>query len=242
MKALPLAMMGLLATALGQRGPAPVDLFRTVRPQIAISVRRDPNGSRADLVEATSIDANYPPDQLAEQVIKLGELIGSQPRGLSVARHSVSGADGRFTSVKASFAVDNLIDRATGHLHLTEIARAFAGAAEPHRVTGLSLSFVGEIPTENTLLAFGSESDPVQIQGDFNPSFKSTEYRVKLNSQDPKAIFIPESKEQIPVKTPSTHGNPGPDLLFYGLIIVAAVAAGALVYSVLVRITASKRS
>lgn len=237
-------LLGLLtvlcACAYGQ-APA-TDLFKTVRPQVMISIRKDPNGSRADLIEALSIDANYPAEQLRAQIVELGRLMGSEPRGLALVRHSVSGEDSRLTSVMATCAIDNIIDRKTGALHLTEIARAFAGYKAPFQVDGLTITFANQLPTKNTILAYGTEKDPVQLQGKFDPAFQGIEYRLKYNTQNPAEILIPELVEQKGVKGPSSDGRNSVDWSMWGLIAVAAVAVGALVYSLLIRTTSSKRS
>jgi hypothetical protein len=235
-----LPILGLVCLAPAQGDPRPPSLFMTVRPQLSITVKRDPNGSRADLVDVMSIDADYPPDQLKTQILALGAMIKSEPRGLELTRHSVSGDDGRFTSIMARFAVDNLIDRTTGKFHLTELVQSFGSGSTSHPVTGLSINFVGEKPKHDTLLAFGTEKSPVQIQGDYNPTFGSIEYRVKLNTKSPAEIQIPEGKEQFPTVTPSNARRV--DGLMIGLLVVAALAVGALVYSLLSRTSASKRS
>ena len=146
------------------------------------------------------------------------------------------------TSIEATCAIDNVIDRTTGKFHLTEIAQSFAGAQPPHQVTGISVMFPGETPTKNTLLTFGTDRDSAQIQGDYNPTFKSIEYRLKLNSQNPDEIAIPENREQNGTKRPSSDGRNNVDWSLWGLIAVAALAVGALVYSLLIRTSASKRS
>lgn len=216
-----------------------VNLFKTVRPQLLISIRRDPNGSRADLIEARTIDPKYPPEQLRAQLVELGNLLGSPPRGLAVMRSSISG-DGSMTTIKATCAVDNLIDRSSTKFHLEEIAKAFAGYAAPSTVTGISVQFLGEAPKATTLLEFGKETDAVQVQGAFDPTFNGVEYRIKLNSQDPKLIQIPEGGEQKPLATPSTPAGKGSDWTIWALIGIAAIAVGALVYSLLTNSKVSK--
>jgi hypothetical protein len=242
MKWVPVGLVALASMAVAQNDKPPVDLFRTVRPQILLTIRRDPNGSRADLIEARSVDANYPAEQMRAQILELGRLLNSEPPGLFIERHALDGAAATMTSIKASCAVDNLIDRETRKFHLTEIVRAFAGAPAPNTVTGLAIQFIGEQPRRDTLLSFGLEGDPVLVQASYDPTFNCVEYRVKLNTQKPGEIEIPEGAEQKVRPTPSTVANKGFDWTIWGLILVAAVAVGALVYSLLVRSTSSKRS
>lgn len=213
------------------------DLFQTVRPQVLLSVHRDPNGSRADLIEVRTIDPKYPPEQLRTQILELGRQMGSEPRGLLIARATISSG---MSTIKATFAVDNLIDRNSSKLHLQEIARSFAGYEGEHAVTGISVQFVGEPPKSATLLAYGEASDPVQVQGVYDPTFHGVEYRIKLNTQDPKLIEIPEGAEQKPAASPSTDARKGTDWTLWALIGVAAIAVGALVYSLLVNSKVSK--
>ncbi|OJU64948.1 MAG: hypothetical protein BGO01_14635 [Armatimonadetes bacterium 55-13] len=235
-----MALTALLVAGMEARAQG-VDLFKTVRPQVILSVKRDPNGSQADLIEAQTIDGNYPPEQLKAQILELGRQLNCDPRGLTVFRHSVS-EDGSMTSIKATCAIDNVIDRRTGSFHLTEIVRAFTGFPEPHRVSGLSLSFLNEAPRKNTILTFGQESGPVMLQADLNPTFKSIDYRIKINTDKPDEISIPEGPEQNkPINTSSDDRN-SVDWSLWGLIGVAAIAVGALVYSLLIRTTSSKRS
>jgi hypothetical protein len=230
-----------MAVASAQDGTPPENLFQTVRPQVHLTVRRDPNGSQADLIEARSIDPQYPVEQLKAQLQDLGRQLNSQPRGLTVGRYDLS-SDGSMTSIKGTCAVDNLIDRKTRNFHLTEIVRAFAGYPKPNEVTGLSIVFVNEQPSKTTLLAYGTKEAPVQVQGTYDPTFKGVEYRIKLNSQKPEEIQIPEGAEQKPAPGPSTPPSGSVDWTLWGLIAVAAIALGALVYSLLIKTTSSKRS
>lgn len=216
-----------------------VNLFRTVRPQLLIGIRRDPNGSRADLIEARTIDPKYPPEQLRAQIIELGRLMGSEPRGLNVTRSSITG-DASMTTIKATCAIDNIIDRESTKLNLGAIAKAFAGYAAPNEVTGLSVQFLGEAPKKTTLLEYGKEGDPVMVQGSYDPTFNGVEYRIKINSQDPKLIEIPEGSEQKAPTTPSTDAGTGTDWTVWGLVFIAAIAVGALVYSLLTNSKVSK--
>ncbi len=206
------------------------DLFRTLRPDLIIGISRDPNGSGADLLEFRTIDPKYPPEQLRDQILELGKLMNSEPRGLVVARSSISSG---MSTIKATCAIDNIIDRSQPRYHLKQIAQAFAGYAEPHAVKGLSIQFLNEKPRKETLLDFGGPNDAVQVQGSFDPTFSAVEYRIKINIQDAKQIEIPEAGEQKPIPAPSSDAKGGPDWMVWGLVFIAAIAVGALVYSLL---------
>lgn len=241
MKRVGLGMVALAATAFGQQVQPPVNLFQTVRPQVLLTIRRDPNGSRADLLEARTIDPKYPAEQLRSQILELGRQLNSEPRGLVVGRSSISG-DESMTTIKASCAIDEIINRQGRGFHLTEISRAFVGYEEPNRVTGLSVQFVGETPTNTTLLEYGGPQKPVQLQAIFDETFRTIEYRIKLNTQVPAEIWIPDGHEQKAVEVPSTQADKGIDWTIWGLIAVAGIALGALVYSLLVGLASKKRS
>ncbi|MBC8064279.1 MAG: hypothetical protein H7Y17_05580 [Chlorobia bacterium] len=232
----------LCAIAMAQGPPASQNLFNTVRPQVFLTIQRDPNGSGADLLEVRSIEPTYPAEQLRTQILELGKLMGSEPRGLLVGRSSVSGPDARMTTIKATCAIDGIIDRQAKGFHLTQIVRAFAGYADPNRVKGISVLFVGEKPQKTTILAFGKENDPVQLQGDYNSVVPGVEYRIKLNSQVPEEITIPEGNEQKTSPGPSIDARKRMDWTIWALIFVSAIAVGALVYSLLVRTTPAKQS
>jgi hypothetical protein len=63
------------------------------------------------------------------------------------------------------------------------------------------------------------------------------EFRIQLLTQDPAKISIPDDRRQPPPKAapPSPKPAPGTDWLLVGVIVVAAIAVGALVYSLLLR-------
>ncbi len=234
-----LGILGLVSSAFAQQQSPAVNLFQTVRPQLLLTIRRDPNGSRADLLEVKSVEPGFPEDLLRNQILELGRQMNCDPRGLSVGRYSLTG-DASMTSIKASCAIDNIIDRDRASFHLTQIARSFAGAPKPNEVVGLTVLLIGETPRLETLLAFGNPGDPVQVQGVKDSAFKGIEYRIKLNSQIPSEINIPESGEQNSVPGPSTVASSRIDWLLWALIGIAAIAFGALVYSLLINRAISK--
>lgn len=208
--------------------------LNSVPTQAVVTVRKHNMG--ADLVEVTMLDAKYPLDLLRRQVEKIGEYAGASARGVSVGRTSHPNPKQQFT--KASFATNNLIEEESGKLRLEPIAKAFAGAPRPHTIEALMVSFEGQRPTERTLKTYGS--DAVVLAGRaIPPPFGGLEYRVVLLSQQPDKITIPEEHTQKPEPVAKSVQSPPPAednrTLRVVLIVVAALAAGALVYFLLSR-------
>ena len=78
-------------------------------------------------------------------------------------------------------------------------------------------------------------SDAVEVQADSQPGSIGIEYRISLKEQNPDKIEIPDSALAV-AKGPNQIVVPGgPDTATYVLIGLAAVAVGALVYSLTLR-------
>jgi hypothetical protein len=208
--------------------------LNSVPTQAVVTVRKHNMG--ADLVEITMLDAKYPLDLLRSQVEKIGEYAGASSRGISVGRTSHPNPKQQFT--KASFATNNLIEDETGKIRLEPFAKAFSGAPKPYTIQAFVVSFEGLRPTERTLKTYGTKA--VALSGRaIPPPFGGLEYRVVLFSQKPEEITIPdEHKESPPPPAKATPTAPAADEgrgLRVVLIVVAALAAGALVYFLLAR-------
>jgi hypothetical protein len=231
MKALCVVLFAWAASALAQTPDPSLGLFKSVKPQAAIVIQKHTTG--ADVVEITMLDVGYPPDVLRARVLDLCKRLGVEPRGLNVFRYTFDPEkpDGSF--LRASFAVTGLIDRDRGVVRLGPIAQAFAGIARPNQIEGLSVVFAGEVPAKNTLARFISEG--VQAEGTIQASPPSLEYRIKLLSQDPDQVAIPDTSEPTPTIGKTEPQSTGADPLTLGLIAAAALAAGALVYALLIR-------
>lgn len=201
--------------------------LNSVPSQAVVVVRKHQMG--ADMVEITMLDPKYPLDLLRDQVRKVGEYAGSTSRGIQVGKTAAEKESQQF--VKAAFATDNLIDEASGRLRLEPFARAFAGAPKPHTVQAFLVSFEGQRPTEKTLKTFQSETIALSGRA-IPPPFGGLEYRVALFSQDPAKIAIPD--EHQPAPPPPAKAEPAPresgNGLKIALLVIAALAAGALVY------------
>lgn len=222
----------LVAVASAQSGG---NLFTTTRPDVTITVTKHAS-TGVDVVEMTTQRPDYPVALLQEQAGKVAAALGVAPTGLKVGPYQIgNNPDLRFT--QATFAVQGLVDRAGGILRVEPFAKAFAGAPEPNTVDVLMVQFDGERPTGNTLKSYFPKDGPVRVQAVAGAAGGGVEYRIQLLTQDPAKISIPDDRRQpLPqAAPPPPKPGPGPDWLLYGVIFVAAIAVGALVYSLLLR-------
>lgn len=219
-----LAPLLLLLASLGwcQTAP-PRTLFETIPADASLVIRRHSSG--ADLVELTVVKAGYDPQLLKRQINAMAAEVGKEPRGLRFEEREV--LPGQAPFLKASFAVDGLQDPPTGTIHLTAIARAFAGEAK-----GLTVIFEGLKATPKHLRAYRDEH--VAVEGIRTTDPVALEYRIHLISSDPAKISIPDTAVVPPPAKPEA-APPARDWTWPVLIAVAALAVGALVYSFLLR-------
>lgn len=199
-------------------------------PDLIVSVRKDRVG--ADLVSVGVSKASYPADLLQRQIVALGERLGSPARGIMIQRETFRPNDPSSSVLKASCGVDGLIDPVTGSLAIAPIAQAFAGAPEPFTVRRILVSFDGVRIGPKTVAwhSAGKGSDLV-FRGRAVGS--SVEYDVELRSQDPSRLVVNEEAASSP-KPPVVKVVPKrPDPLSLALYAFAALAAGALVYCLL---------
>lgn len=211
-------------------------LFDTVRPDVTVVVKKHPLG--ADIVDISYAAVKYPPDQIRRHVARLAEELHSQVNGLRLVDRRVGAQTGEMSFMKANFGVVGIIDREHGSVNLQAVVRAFAGDAGPYTIRGIAVVLDGELPTSQTLRQFPttfSADDPIQLQGIRIDSPPSIEYRILLNAREPDKVVIPSSVNEVPVVQkpipPPSRGDP----LLYALVVVAALAAGVLVYALLLR-------
>lgn len=200
-----------------------------VAPQIVIDV--EPAQAGSEIVRITIDSSTYPDDLLRQQIQNLSTYTGRQVRVASISRHVVDAARD-LVFIKAHLGTNNLIDQATGGLNLQAILRSFAGAPAPHTLSSFQISFSGVTPTEQTLSNFVL-SDRVVVAGNFIELPPSIDYRILLLTQDPDEIFIPVTHQpevELPEEEPARRPIPWTIIL---LSAVALLAAGGLVYFVL---------
>ena len=233
-----LVLLGLLGSALAQTDPVPnptTSLFDSQVPDATITVTKHPMG--ADMVENTMTKNGYPPQLLDSQVRQLSKTIGSDPRGVQVFDYVLdpTNPDTHFT--KATFAVDGIIDRKLGSVRINPLAKIFAGAPKPWTIHALDLEFKGEVPTERMIKIWRSKSAVVEgrYQDLKDPKLAGIEFRVELLSQDPAKLDIPEPGESSKTVSKSKTDVAGTDWTAISVLVVAALACGALVYSLLIR-------
>jgi hypothetical protein len=210
------------------------NLFVTTRPDVSIVVRKHRTG--ADVVEVTMPDPKYPRELLRQQVDAIGRYVGSAPTGLQLDVHQI-GNDANLRFARAFFAVNGLIDRASGVLRVEPLAKAFAGAPDPYTIDVLMIRFEGERPTQNTLQGYYPETGELRLQALASSRELGVEYRVQLLTQDPEKIRIPDDRRRpvAPKAVPPAKPPAGPDWVLIGVLAAAALAVGALVYSLLLR-------
>ena len=193
---------------------------------VIVTVRKDRVG--ADLVSFGARRSDYPPELMKTQI----ERLGASVRGLSVVREEIRPGETASAVVRGSCAVDGLIEP-SGALNVAPLAQAFAGAPEPYTVRRMLVSFDGVAVVHGKTIAYhtaGKGSDLV-FSGRLVGS--SVEYDVRLRSQDPARLVVNETKPAAPsVAAPGARG--GYDGLTVGLFVLAALAAGALVYCFLI--------
>jgi hypothetical protein len=213
------------ALSLGAAAPAQAV---PAAPDLIISVRRDKLGT--DLVNVGVRSSSYPPELLRSQLENLGRILGGEARGVRVYSESFRANDRSAVIVKGSCGVNGLIDRKEGRLLIAPIAQAFAGAPDPYTVHRMIVSFDGERPTDRTVARHqrGNHSD-LSFEGRVVGS--SVEFDVVLGSQNPARLFV---NENIGKAKASPKSSAGFDPLTVALFSVAVVAAGALVYCLLV--------
>lgn len=229
-------VLALVGFSTAQEG-GPSGPFATTGPDISVVITEHATG--ADIVEITATRAEYPATLLAQQIAALGKYLKSEPRVLRVFEQSLDPENQRLSFLKATFAVDGLIDRRLGVLRLEPLAKAFAGAAPPNTVQGLSVIYDGELPTASTIQSF--ESAAVSVAGRVTQNPTGIEYRIRLKTQKADEIRIPESTNEQMEPQPPSSSTGGPPAYAWAFLGVAGIAAGALVYFALLRSQRAKR-
>lgn len=207
------------------------DLYRTVKPQVTITVRKHSLGP--DLVEITLLDAKYPPELLRHQIDAIGARLNSSPVAVTLFRDDLGFGTVKDSVLKATFAVTGLIDQKNHIYKIGPLAQAFAGAPSPFEIKGLSIIFQKEFANSTTLREFRSSA--VEVQGVQQPGEIGIEFRVLLRSQDPQKIQLPDDAANRLQTPPRLLPESKDDRMFWVLITGSGLALSALVYSLLIR-------
>jgi len=207
-----------------------LNLFGTSRPDIEVVVTKHPTG--ADMFVVSALDANFSPDVLRQSLVTFGKLLGSDPRGLTLFTSNVKtmGTSNNLF-LKAQFAVTGFW-KVGKSVELQPLARAFAGISSKPKIKGIDVILDGGVATPAMLQSFSGSGAQVQAQAIGSPP--AINYRIKLLSQDPSNITIPDSVEALdktPLKTKESKKFSWSAIL---LALVLALTAGVLVYNLIV--------
>lgn len=201
-----------------------------MRPGATIVVKQDSSGS--ELVNISMFDANYPTLLLQQQIANLGPEVGTAPRGVAIFTQSF-GPQPDQKLVKAQFAINGIINRIRREVKLQALVRMFAGAPSPYTIGAVKIILDGEVPNDRTIRTFANEG--VVVDGTVSSSPPAIEYLVQLKTQEPLKIEIPLNHQPVvfaPAEKPAA--TPPMTNLLIALIVLASVAAGALVYFLMV--------
>ncbi len=233
-----LACLASLATIpFAQQAPSPQErpksLFETTSASVFVTVTEHSTG--AEIVEITPKDAAYPKEALQQDAESLAAELGQRPRGLQIQAVDIDGSgkpEMRF--VRASFAVDGLIERNPLRLRLAPVVQAFARGQVAEFPRVLSVMFQGEAPDDRTIRRYRSSS--VRVEALFHDDPRAIEYRVQIQRPDPAGIAIPDrASDPAPTQPRQTAPRPTSMWLVVAFVLSAGLAAGALVYSLVLR-------
>lgn len=231
-------LLGLVSGALAQPEPAAADqrgLFTSLVPDATVTIWKHPMG--ADMVEIAMTAPGYPAKLLGDQIAHLGKYLGSDPRGLQIWDYDLDPDKANMHFTKATFAVDGVINRQVGAFRLNPFVKAFAGAEAPWTVHCMDLVFQGEAPTSKMIRLWRSKSAILEARYDQSPDrrLSGVDYRVRLLAQDPARMDIPEPSDDRPDRQKTAPAPSGSDWASIAVLLIAATAVGALVYSLLLR-------
>lgn len=229
-----LLLFGLMQVSLAQTVPSSV--FKSSVPDVSIHIHKHSTG--ADMVEITARAEGYPADLLLQQIQKLGEYLHSQPRGIDVGQYNPDPGNPSLAFTKGEFAIDGIIDRREGTLRINPIVQSFAGAPKPWTIHGVEILFQGELTTSKMPRHWNSQVVPGEgrFEGLSDSRLTGVEYRITLLSQDPSKFDIPEPWQKPTQESQKKVQASAMDLTSIIVFIVAAVAVGALVYCLLLRV------
>lgn len=208
------------------------------KPDVVIVVTE--HQTSAEMVEVTAARADYPSNLLQAQCEAIGAEVGTAVRGLKVYTYPINETDPKMKFLKASFATNGLIDRASGTLNLQALIRPFVGSPDPFTCSELSIIFAGEQPNAKTVKSY-SKPGVLQATASASQVPAGLEYHVILVAQDPKSVEFPMQVDTTaPVKQDEEPRQSNQNLV-YALLAIAALSLGALVYSLFLR-TGRKRA
>jgi len=195
----------------------------TPRLEAIVQVQRDSIG--ANIVKISMLDPYFKPAVLKERIEAIGTLTGSGVRGLQITANPIDPKAPQERALRATFAVDGLIDSKGGWVKISPIIKGLATAAGQNEIRNLQINFDFEHPTSKDLDSFSSSDlDVARSIVD-----KSLVYTVLVKRTDPKDIRVPDFADAASVAGPQAE-RPQVDWMIVVAVGVAIVAVGALVY------------
>jgi hypothetical protein len=201
-----------------------------IRPDVVIYVTAGPLGG--DIVRVTMVDAGYPSDLLNKQVADLGTRLGVPAKGLQVYTYQMTSANPKLRYLEAYFSTANLTTE-DGYANLTPLIQAFAGAPAPNTIKGMEIFYDDFDPPLKGPKHFSSSAVNIVGRIDMNPP--QVEYSVQLLSQNPSEINVETTPANVEPKVNQAPVQTGNPVLVWCLILLAGLAAGALVYFLLIK-------
>ena len=233
-----LVLSGLTVGAVAQANPSdPVpapseSLFRSLRLDATIVVSEHPTG--ADLVEITVRRGDHPLADLRKACERVGELTGDPVRGLVVTSTNPTSPNG---FPKATFATNGLITPDEPRLRLEPIMRAFGFGRTPLR--NLAIIYSGQIANRNTLQRWSDEPYTLRVEAQRLPRGAGfpggTEYRTMIAATLGEAQVVLPGAKGTPSVVPRANAPEPRDFTLPIVLGIGALAAGGLVYSLLLR-------
>lgn len=233
MRFTPRSHLALLAAGLVSVGAAQTpavkrdSLFQTVRPDATVVISEHPTG--ADLVEITVRRGDHPLPDLRAACERVGELTGVPVRGLVVTSTNPASPNG---FPKATFATDGLVLPEDPRLRMTPILRAFGFGRTP--LKNLALIYSDHVANAKTVRRYADEPGTLQIEAQRLPN--GVEYRTTLSpTLKEEGVVLPGPKGSIETKRLAGKAATPSDYTLPVVLVVGALAAGGLVYSLLLR-------
>jgi hypothetical protein len=203
---------------------------------VTFVIRKHSTG--ADLLEVSLLSPNYRATEFARRLQLLGQLLGSEARGLNVfvqdmTPKAAKPGDPKLLFMKATFATDGILNGNAG-IRLQPLVQAFAGGSGAEEVKALEIVLSGERATPGTVRHFASAAVEVEGQAVLQPPM--LDYRIWLLSQKAEDIQIPERADLKPpaVAPPAPKSGMNPWLLA-GSFVLIGLAVAVLVYNLSLR-------
>jgi hypothetical protein len=208
-------------TGQGKTAAPGENLFATLKTDVSVVVKKHATGS--EFVTITMLSGDYPAKLLQDQILMFGKLMGSAPQGITVERVEVDPEKPYLAFLRGSFAIHGLIDLAEGKLRIQPLLQAFTGD-HGQTLEGWTIIFEGLQPSSTTVQTY--RAGPVTGQARYSTKPVGTEYRIRVQTQDPAEVSFPDriAEPSVP-QSPSPPGS-GPPIAIWILVGVATPEEG----------------